>query len=84
MRFLTDNPGTWFFHCHIEWHLESGLAFTFFTAPTLAQQWVKPPQFMYDQCAQLGVPVTGNAAGRNSTTDLRGLTVGEYSAYHYH
>jgi Multicopper oxidase len=77
MRILTDNPGTWFFHCHIEWHLQAGLAYTFFEAPTLAQQLVKPPQFMYDQCAKLGVPYTGNAAGHNSTTDLSGLNVGE-------
>lgn len=78
MRFLTDNPGTWFFHCHVEWHLEAGLAYTFLEAPTLAQELVHPPQFMYDHCAKLGVPYTGNAAGRNSTTDLRGLNVGPY------
>jgi iron transport multicopper oxidase len=21
IRFFTDNPGPWFFHCHIDWHL---------------------------------------------------------------
>ncbi|EJD05393.1 laccase [Fomitiporia mediterranea MF3/22] len=25
-RFFTDNPGPWFLHCHIDWHLENGLA----------------------------------------------------------
>jgi iron transport multicopper oxidase len=20
IRFFTDNPGPWFFHCHIDWH----------------------------------------------------------------
>lgn len=34
------------------------------------------PQFMYDQCAELGQSTTGNAAGLNSTTDLTGLTLG--------
>jgi iron transport multicopper oxidase len=77
LRIRTDNPGTWFFHCHIEWHLEAGLAFTFFEAPTLAQQLLKPPQSMYDQCATQGIPYTGNAAGHNSTTDLSGLNVGK-------
>lgn len=24
LRYVTDNPGAWFFHCHIEWHLLSG------------------------------------------------------------
>jgi iron transport multicopper oxidase len=22
IRFMTDNPGPWFLHCHIDWHLE--------------------------------------------------------------
>lgn len=26
IRYITDNPGAWIFHCHIEWHLMTGLA----------------------------------------------------------
>nr|QMP96876.1 laccase B precursor [Cerrena sp.] len=29
IRFVTDNPGPWFLHCHIDWHLEAGLAIVF-------------------------------------------------------
>ncbi|KAJ3148332.1 hypothetical protein HDU86_007514 [Geranomyces michiganensis] len=29
LRFVADNPGVWFFHCHIEWHVEAGLAMVF-------------------------------------------------------
>nr|ALF95043.1 laccase [Crustodontia chrysocreas] len=29
IRFTTDNPGPWFLHCHIDWHLEAGLAIVF-------------------------------------------------------
>ncbi|KAK0469397.1 laccase 5 [Desarmillaria tabescens] len=29
IRFTTDNPGPWFLHCHIDWHLEVGLAVVF-------------------------------------------------------
>nr|BAA85185.1 bilirubin oxidase [Pleurotus ostreatus]BAC65099.1 laccase [Pleurotus ostreatus] len=29
IRFVTDNPGPWFLHCHIDWHLEIGLAVVF-------------------------------------------------------
>jgi FtsP/CotA-like multicopper oxidase with cupredoxin domain len=29
IRFRTDNPGPWFLHCHIDWHLEAGLAVIF-------------------------------------------------------
>ncbi|KAG6836660.1 Laccase-1 [Arthromyces matolae] len=32
-RFRTDNPGAWFLHCHIDWHLEAGLAVVFAEAP---------------------------------------------------
>ncbi|KAJ7289255.1 yellow laccase [Mycena rebaudengoi] len=28
-RFVTDNAGPWFLHCHIDWHLEIGLAVVF-------------------------------------------------------
>jgi multicopper oxidase len=26
IQWLTNNPGHWFFHCHIEWHLATGMA----------------------------------------------------------
>nr|WGJ61556.1 laccase 15 precursor [Cerrena unicolor] len=29
IRFTTDNPGPWFLHCHIDWHLEAGFAVVF-------------------------------------------------------
>ena len=29
LRFRSDNPGVWLFHCHIEWHVDSGLVMTF-------------------------------------------------------
>jgi iron transport multicopper oxidase len=29
IRFVTDNPGPWFLHCHIDWHLQAGLAVIF-------------------------------------------------------
>ncbi|KAJ6596282.1 laccase [Mycena vulgaris] len=30
---LADNPGPWFLHCHIDWHLEAGLAVVFAERP---------------------------------------------------
>ncbi|KAG9119435.1 hypothetical protein FRC07_005549, partial [Ceratobasidium sp. 392] len=33
IRFKTSNPGPWFLHCHIDWHLEAGLAVVFAEAP---------------------------------------------------
>ncbi|KAI0051892.1 multicopper oxidase [Auriscalpium vulgare] len=29
IRFVADNPGPWFLHCHIDWHLNTGLAVVF-------------------------------------------------------
>ncbi|KAG9315382.1 laccase [Chiua virens] len=29
IRFVTDNPGPWFLHCHIDWHLHHGFAAVF-------------------------------------------------------
>ena len=29
VRFRADNPGVWLFHCHVEWHVDSGLIATF-------------------------------------------------------
>jgi len=26
IRFTTNNPGPWFLHCHIDWHLQAGFA----------------------------------------------------------
>ncbi|KAJ8097160.1 multicopper oxidase-domain-containing protein [Lipomyces tetrasporus] len=26
IRYVTDNPGAWLFHCHMQWHLMSGMA----------------------------------------------------------
>ncbi|RYO86283.1 hypothetical protein DL766_003318 [Monosporascus sp. MC13-8B] len=33
LRFRADNPGVWLFHCHIEWHVASGLIATFVETP---------------------------------------------------
>ncbi|KAL6929641.1 hypothetical protein ACO0SA_001045 [Hanseniaspora valbyensis] len=38
LRFKADNPGVWFFHCHIDFHLEQGLAAVFIEAPDVIQE----------------------------------------------
>ncbi|KAI0036238.1 Fet3 protein [Vararia minispora EC-137] len=81
LRVVADNPGAWFFHCHIEWHLESGLAVTFTEAPLQAQeraQTLAPPSSLQNNCAALGWKTSGNAAGHASATDLTGLPTGPF------
>jgi len=82
LRFRADNPGTWIFHCHIEWHLEAGLAVVFAEAPLESQQTTHIPQLMLDQCAAQGIPTSGNVVGLNSTTDFSGQALGPYTQYY--
>ncbi|KAE9391811.1 Cupredoxin [Gymnopus androsaceus JB14] len=79
LRVVADNPGVWFLHCHMEWHLESGLAIQFVEAPFEAQALSgNIPSDMYSNCKKLGIPYSGNAAAHASATDLSGLPLGPY------
>jgi iron transport multicopper oxidase len=81
-RFVADNPGTWFFHCHIEWHLQAGFAVVFVEAPLIAQRFVNNIPAQIDaNCKALNEPISGNAAGHASTTDFSGLPLGPYPVY---
>lgn len=33
IEFISDNPGSWFFHCHIEFHAGGGMGFVYLTDP---------------------------------------------------
>lgn len=63
---------------HIEWHLEVGLAIQLVEAPLIMQQRNTVPQALYDQCQDLGLPISGNAAGHADVSDLAGLPLGPY------
>ncbi|KAF8551775.1 Fet3 protein [Imleria badia] len=80
LRVVADNPGAWLFHCHIEWHLEAGLAVQFIEAPLQVQERAvgQFPSYLYEQCAAQGIPQSGNAAGHASATDLSGLPLGPW------
>ncbi|KAJ5103476.1 ferro-O2-oxidoreductase [Penicillium argentinense] len=41
------NPGVWFFHCHIDWHLTQGLAMVLVEAPLKIQKRVSIPDDHY-------------------------------------
>ena len=71
LRFKADNPGIWLFHCHIEWHVASGLIATMVEAPNELQKMLKTPQDHLDACAAQNIPVIGNAAG--NTEDFLNL-----------
>ncbi|QDS77480.1 hypothetical protein FKW77_000023 [Venturia effusa] len=76
LRFKADNPGVWLFHCHLEWHMASGLAVTMVEAPLDLQTSLKVPKNHYDVCAAGNTPVVGNAAGNTQNyLDLTGANV---------
>ncbi|KAI0885377.1 multicopper oxidase [Annulohypoxylon maeteangense] len=72
LRFRADNPGVWLFHCHIEWHVASGLIATFVEAPLDLQKNLTIPQGHLDACASQNIPTAGNAAG--NTVNFLDLT----------
>ncbi|KAK5662846.1 hypothetical protein OQA88_6257 [Cercophora sp. LCS_1] len=73
MRFRADNPGVWLFHCHLEWHVQSGLVTTFVEAPLDLQKTVQIPDDHYVACSQAAIPTKGNAAANDADfLDLTG------------
>ena len=50
-RFKVDNPGPWLFHCHMEWHLATGLAMVFsFEKSGTYQNLISPPPSNFPVC----------------------------------
>lgn len=76
LRFKADNPGVWFFHCHIEWHIDQGLVATMIESPLELQKTLSIPQSHYDTCIEQDIPYAGNAAGNTvDLLDLKGANV---------
>ncbi|KAE9972658.1 hypothetical protein EG328_004858 [Venturia inaequalis] len=74
IRFQADNPGINLLHCHIEWHVQSGLTATIIEAPDRIE--FDAPQDQLDVCKAQGIPTEGNAAGNvDDVYDLRGANV---------
>ncbi|ORY31018.1 Cupredoxin [Naematelia encephala] len=78
LRWRADNPGAWFFHCHVDWHLSSGLAAVFIEAPEKLQENTIIPSVLYDQCKYWDLPTSGNVVGKDSTTDFKGQPWGPF------
>ncbi|KAI1500861.1 Cupredoxin [Biscogniauxia marginata] len=72
LRIVANNPGVFLLHCHIEWHVEMGLAATLIEAPERLIDY-PIPQDHIDVCEALGVPTSGNAAGNAVWWDTDGF-----------
>jgi iron transport multicopper oxidase len=76
IRFVADNPGVWFFHCHIDWHLSQGLGMLMIEAPQQMQERLTIPQDHLAACQAAKIPFQGNAAGNaEDFLDLSGQNV---------
>ncbi|KZF23935.1 multicopper oxidase [Xylona heveae TC161] len=66
----------WLFHCHIEWHVASGLIATMIEAPLDIQKTISIPPEHYDTCKAKNIPTAGNAAGNTKNfLDLSGENI---------
>lgn len=75
IRFKADNPGVWLFHCHIEWHVVSGLMATMIEAPLELQDLITIPDDHKAACEAQGIKVDANAAGNTDMLDLTGENI---------
>jgi iron transport multicopper oxidase len=63
IRFKADNPGVWFFHCHIDLHLVGGMAATMIEAPEIAQGILSVPAAGIANCKAGNYAYSGNCNG---------------------
>ncbi|KAK7036552.1 ferroxidase fet3 [Paramarasmius palmivorus] len=79
LRVVADNPGVWLLQPTNQWSLDAGLALQLIEAPLEAQKLNSSiPQALFDNCANLGISTSGNAAGHSSPDDLSGLPTGPF------
>ena len=79
IRFKADNPGIWFFHCHIEWHMIQGLAIVLVEDPMTIQSTASQhiTENGLQVCKNVGIDISGNAAANTDYMDLTGQNVQE-------
>jgi iron transport multicopper oxidase len=63
LRFKADNPGVWFFHCHIDLHLIGGMATTIIEAPDVLQGSLSVPAAGQALCSKGNYKSSGNCNG---------------------
>ncbi|OJA20762.1 hypothetical protein AZE42_13517 [Rhizopogon vesiculosus] len=49
IRWVTDNSGPWFLHCHIDWHLDAGFAVVMAESPSDTLAHLNPVPADWDQ-----------------------------------
>jgi len=66
LRFVADNPGIQLFHCHTEWHVESGMTATFLEGlDVMVARKPYIPVSHKTVCDAQGISRKGNAGGNS-------------------
>ncbi|KAJ8584635.1 laccase [Rhizopogon salebrosus TDB-379] len=69
IRFVTDNPGPWFFHCHVDFHLLKGFAVVMAEARNeISQVAASIPPAWGDLCSPNDPYTQAHAGSFNTTT----------------
>jgi len=63
IRFVADNPGPWFFHCHIDWHLAAGFAVVFAEDIPEVPSTDIPPDAWFALCPEYNRFINGTNGG---------------------
>jgi iron transport multicopper oxidase len=64
LRFKADNPGVWFFHCHIDFHVVGGMNAVLIESPDILQrQSLTVPASGMRLCKSHDKSPIGNCAG---------------------
>ncbi|KAG1729891.1 laccase [Suillus occidentalis] len=63
IRWVTDNSGPWFLHCHIDWHLDDGFAVVMAESPSDTSAHISPVPYEWDRLCPIydhhqGIPST--------------------------
>ncbi|KAH9953172.1 laccase [Russula dissimulans] len=80
IRFETDNPGPWFFHCHIDWHLNAGFAVVFAEDIPDVPSTVVPTEAWDDLCPLYNSFVNGTKKPKSGSQAAGAQTTGSQAS----
>lgn len=83
IRFQANNPGVWFFHCHIDLHLAGGMAATIVEAPDQLQKQQSVSSASQGLCSAAGQKSSGNCAGESGSITAQDAASKCNTVYNY-
>ncbi|KAG0695822.1 laccase [Suillus ampliporus] len=75
IRWVTDNSGPWFLHCHIDWHLDAGFAVVMAESPSETQKHLGViPNAWDDLCPIFDSLTPAQIGAENSYAEAQNIT----------